>query len=48
MVSMWTKTVLISVIYRKSLVVTAESKKVYTSGEIVNLMCYECGRAEDQ
>ncbi len=47
LVAMWTKTALISAIYRKSLVVTAESKKGSTSGEIVNLMSVDAQKISD-
>ena len=43
----WTKTSIISAIYRKSLVVTAESKKGSTSGEIVNLMSVDAQKISD-
>ena len=47
LVALWTKTSLISAIYRKSLVVTAESKKGSTSGEIVNLMSVDAQKISD-
>ena len=47
LVAMWTKASLISAIYRKSLVVTAESKKGSTSGEIVNLMSVDVQKISD-
>ena len=47
LVAMWTKTSIISAIYRKSLVVTAESKKGSTSGEIVNLMSVDAQKISD-
>ena len=47
LIGIWTKSALISAIYRKSLSVTAESKKGSTSGEIVNLMSVDCQKIGD-
>jgi len=47
LIGLWTKSALISAIYRKSLAVTAESKKGSTSGEIVNLMSVDCQKIGD-
>ena len=47
LIGMWTKSSIISAIYRKSLVVTAESKKGSTSGEIVNLMSVDAQKISD-
>eukprot|EP00092_Neocalanus_flemingeri_P004166 GFUD01004481.1.p1 GENE.GFUD01004481.1~~GFUD01004481.1.p1 ORF type:complete len:1636 (+),score=378.79 GFUD01004481.1:74-4981(+) len=47
LIGLWTKSSLISAIYRKSLSVTAESKKGSTSGEIVNLMSVDCQKIGD-
>ena len=46
-IGMWTKASIISAIYRKALVVTAESKKGSTSGEIVNLMSVDAQKISD-
>lgn len=47
LVGLWTKSSLISAIYRKSLTVTAEAKKGSTSGEIVNLMSVDVQKIQD-
>ena len=47
LIGMWTKSSIISAIYRKALVVTAESKKGSTSGEIVNLMSVDAQKISD-
>merc|ERR1719210_2209534 len=47
LIGMWTKASIISAIYRKALVVTAESKKGSTSGEIVNLMSVDAQKISD-
>eukprot|EP00090_Calanus_glacialis_P002437 TRINITY_DN11824_c0_g1_i1.p1 TRINITY_DN11824_c0_g1~~TRINITY_DN11824_c0_g1_i1.p1 ORF type:complete len:1639 (-),score=332.95 TRINITY_DN11824_c0_g1_i1:544-5460(-) len=47
LIGLWTKSALISALYRKSLTVTAESKKGSTSGEIVNLMSVDCQKIGD-
>merc|ERR1719150_1522780 len=46
-IGMWTKASIISAIYRKALVVTAEAKKGSTSGEIVNLMSVDAQKITD-
>lgn len=47
MVGMWSKSSIISAIYRKSLHVSSSAKKDTTSGEIVNLMSVDCQRIAD-
>ena len=47
LIGMWIKSSVISAIYRKSLVVSAESKKSSTSGEIINLMSVDAGKISD-
>ena len=47
LIGIWTKSALISAIYRKSLSITAESKNVYNSGEIVNLLSVDCQNIGD-
>lgn len=47
LIGIWSKSSLISAVYRKSLRLSSAAKKESTSGEIVNLMSVDCQRIAD-